>query len=198
MDKKYILSSLGICLLMLLGIFSIFLYEELDLYTNFLFIICIVLFAVICFCILSFFSRKIYIFNMGIFVMFLCNVILIYNIWDIENKYSYISNIVTKKYSYETYEVYVQKKNAGYSNISKLSNRRIGLLKDNEEYVISYMRKVVDINFIVYDSIEEMEEAISQGEIQCFILPNGYLDNSDLEITSRVKPIYQSKIKKNI
>lgn len=195
MVKKYFMSSLGICLLILLSLLNIYLLYSLDLYLNLMPVISFFLILIIFLCIFLYFSRKILLFNIGIFIMFLCNVILVYNVLDIEDKYEYISNLFTREYVYEKYEVYTQKKTPIYSNIDKLSNKKMGLLKDNDEYVISYMGNVVNVEFISYESISDIENALLEGEIQCFIVPNYIMENTDNEIRDRVVPIYHSKIK---
>lgn len=198
MNKNYIFTSLGICILILLSLFSVYLYYSLELYDGFLIYIALALIIMIVLCIFLYFSRKSTLYNACTFLVILCNTILLYNIIDIEDRTCYVSNLITRKYNYETYELYVQNRNPKYNNISKLENKTIGLLNDNEIYVISYFRKVTSVNVKVYNSLEEIEEGISNGEIQGFIISNKNFNKSDCDIKYKVKSVYHGKIKENL
>ncbi len=193
MNKNYILSALSICLFIMLSIFSLYLYYSLGLYEDYLVTICVVMVSLFILCSIFYFSKKIFIYNLGTFIMLLANVILIYNIIDIDSKSGYVSNLVSMKYKYETYELYVQKKNTMYNKINKLEGKKIGILIINQDNVNEYFKMVVNADIIVYDNLDDMEEAIVNGDIQGFVLMDNQSLNDDFSYT--VKKIYKCKVK---
>lgn len=193
MNKNYILSALSICLFILLSIFSLYLYYSLGLYEDYLVTIGAFMAGLTILCSIFYFSKKSLIYNLGTFIMILANVVLIYNIIDIDNKNGYVSNLVSMKYKYETYELYVQKKNTMYNKIGKLDGKKIGILVLNKDNVSDYLKNIVNADIIVYDNLGDMEEAILNGDIQGFILMQDYKLSDDFSYT--VKEIYKCKVK---
>lgn len=198
MTKKYILSSLNIYLLIIstiiyiIGLYTIGIYStsQTILYTIISIILIIISF-------LCYINKLSLIYNGGVLITLLLNIVFFYNINNLNENYEYITNIVTKKYSYETYNVYVRKKNTKYSEIESLSNKKIGALNNNSQNTCLYIENLINIECISYDSIENIEKAINEGEIQSFILEEKAYKklNNNLDIKKQTRPIYQTKIK---
>lgn len=198
MTKKYILGSLNIYLYIILNIIHIIGIYLIDIYSPIekLFIICISLIisilSYICYT-----SKKNIIYNSGIILTIIFNITTLYNIDILNNNYDYISNIVTNEYSYKTYNVYVQKKNTKYNNIETLNNKKIGTLNSNSNNICLYITNTINIDCIKYNTLEDIEKAIQEGEIQSFIIEeriyNKIDDNKDIK--KQTRSIYQTKIK---
>lgn len=199
MIKKYTLASLSINLtilssiLLIIGLFKVGLLP-----INKTIYIAIILLIIIFLSIVSYLSKNKNIYNLGIFLTFIINIILIYNIVNINSKYNYITNIFNNEYKYVTYNIYVQKRTPIYSKIEKLDGQKIGMLNKNEENVKQYLNNIISIDYISYETPEEIAKAIDNGEIQCFILTDNDYDSIDEEKTNikhRVRKIYSNKIK---
>lgn len=198
MKKNYILSAFGICFLAILSLFSLYLYNALHLYEDFLPFIAIILAVILVLCTISYFSRKVTIYNMGTFIMLLCNIILIYNIIAINNLNGYVTNMITRKYEYTTYNLYVKKKTPIYSNIYKLETKNIGILVHNKNNVSTYVSKIIDSKIIMYEDIESLNKAIEENEIQGFLIPEKEYNSHDFTSKEQLKTIYHGKIKEAI
>ncbi len=196
MLKKYILSSLSIVILLFqyillyIGILEINLYSKT---TTILLIISSIILLIIS--LVLYFSRKINHYNIGVVLALILNIIVANSIYKLNKEYLYITNVITDNYIYKEYNIYVQKKNTTYSDISKLNNKKIGLL-NNEKNIKNHIDKKINIEYIKYDSITEIEEAITNGEIQSFIISENeeFLLEKD-ELNNKVRIIYSNKIK---
>ncbi len=196
MVKKYILSSISIL---------VFIYSQILLLTglsliNLISLPYIILMGIITIILTTiilklYFSKKVKLYNVGVIVTILLNIISIYSIYTLNNEYKYIENTINKEYKYVTYNIYVQKKNTSYNEIEKLSGKKIGLLtnKNNIKYHLNQKTK---IECIKYRTIEELENAITTGEIQSFILSENELQLLEqyTNLTNTTRVIYTNKI----
>lgn len=200
MTKKYILASLNIIIFIIfLILLSIGLWQ-IKIFSNIKTILIIIsLIITLAISIYLYFNKKIKLYNIGIFITFLLNIILLYNIIDLNYKYNYLSNTTNQKYQYLEYNIYVQKKNVIYSNIKKLNNKKIGTLNNNKN-ISQYLNKIINIECIEYNTIEELTYAIENGEIQSFIINEEEYNNipEDNSIKDKVRIIYTSKIKNDL
>ena len=200
MTKKYILASLNIIIFIIfLILLSIGLWQ-IKIFSNIKTILIIIgLIITLAISIYLYFNKKIKLYNIGIFITFLLNIILLYNIIDLNYKYNYLSNTTNQKYQYLEYNIYVQKKNVIYSNIKKLNNKKIGTL-DNNKNISQYLNKIINIECIEYNTIEELTYAIENGEIQSFIINEEEYNNipEDNSIKDKVRIIYTTKIKNDL
>ena len=187
MTKKYILGALNICILFSLVIFTIIGITSIGFLSkvkNILLISTLVLISVILLALYLSKNQKKY--NAGVFITLLLNIVLLFNIVDMNKNYNFIENIVHKNYNYLTYNLYVQKSNTTYNNIYKLENKSIGLLNTNE----------INVEDQIYDNIDELREWIQSGEIQAFIIDSN-VKKEDLKIINKVRIIYSNRIKTN-
>lgn len=200
MTKKYILASLNIIIFIIfLILLSIGLWQV-KIFSNIKTILIIIgLIITLAISIYLYFNKKIKLYNIGIFITFLLNIILLYNIIDLNYKYNYLSNTINQKYQYLEYNIYVQKKNVIYSDIKKLNNKKIGTLNNNKN-ISQYLNKIINIECIEYNTIEELTYAIENGEIQSFIINEEEYNNipEDNSIKDKVRIIYTSKIKNDL
>lgn len=198
MTKKYILGSLNIYLYIILNIIYIIGIFLIDIFQPTEKILIISLFLVISsLSYICYINKKNIIYNSGILLTIIFNIITLYNINELNHNYDYLNNIITKEYSYKTYNVYVQKKNTKYSNIESLNTKKIGTLNSNSSNICLYITNTINIECISYNTLEDIEKAIQEGEIQSFIIEeriyNNLEDNRDIKKETR--SIYQTKIK---
>lgn len=199
MKKQYILASINIYTLIFLSIIHILSLFIIDTIPNNLKITTIiVLLTSIVISLITFLNKSIKVYNVSVFFTFLLNIILIYTIYDTNQNYDFINNIITDKYRYITYNVYVQKKNTTYSNIEKLENKKIGLLKNNNENVCSIINNKTNVECIIYNNIDEIDYALANGEIQSFAIKKDNQKYKDSELSKRTRVIYKTKIKDTI
>lgn len=199
MIKKYILASLNIIIFFISLIIYIIGLLYIKPFTSLKSIIIIIsLTAIFISSIILYFNKKIKLYNIGIFITFLLNIILIYNIIDLNIKYSYINNLFTNKYEYIEYTIYVQKKNVIYSDISKLNNKKIGTISNNKN-INAYLNNIINIECINYDNIDDLTYAIENGIVQSVILNKKEYESipDNKEIKHKTRDIYTSKIKYN-
>ncbi len=199
MIKKYILASLNIIIFFISLIIYIIGLLYIKPFTSLKSIIIIIsLTAIFISSIILYFNKKIKLYNIGIFITFLLNIILIYNIIDLNIKYSYINNLFTNKYEYIEYTIYVQKKNVIYSDISKLNNKKIGTISNNKN-INAYLNNIINIECINYDNIDDLTYAIENGIVQSVILNKKEYESipDNKAIKHKTRDIYTSKIKYN-
>lgn len=199
MIKKYILASLNIIIFLISLIIYIIGLLYIKPFTSLKSIIIIIsLTAIFISSIILYFNKKIKLYNIGIFITFLLNIILIYNIIDLNIKYSYINNLFTNKYEYIEYTIYVQKKNVIYSDISKLNNKKIGTISNNKN-INAYLNNIINIECINYDNIDDLTYAIENGIVQSVILNKKEYESipDNKAIKHKTRDIYTSKIKYN-
>lgn len=199
MIKKYILASLNIIIFFISLIIYIIGLLYIKPFTSLKSIIIIIsLTAIFISSIILYFNKKIKLYNIGIFITFLLNIIIIYNIIDLNIKYSYINNLFTNKYEYIEYTIYVQKKNVIYSDISKLNNKKIGTISNNKN-INAYLNNIINIECINYDNIDDLTYAIENGIVQSVILNKKEYESipDNKAIKHKTRDIYTSKIKYN-
>ncbi len=193
MNKQYILGAINILLIIVLYLLNLLAFINLDIYNkNIIVIISIFFIVVISILIHSYLSKNRNIYNVIQFISFLLNIILIFNINNIENTYEYYSNIYTNKYVYKEYSIYVQKKNTTYNNIIKLKDKNISFISDSKS-----LEKFINdkkINTKKYTSIKELEDSISNGTSQALLLNKEEYNNLSSKAKEKIKVIYTSKI----
>ena len=193
MNKQYILGAINILLIIVLYLLNLLAFINLDIYNkNIIVIITIFFIVVISILIHSYLSKNRNIYNVIQFISFLLNIILIFNINNIENTYEYYSNIYTNKYVYKEYSIYVQKKNTTYNNIIKLKDKNISFISDSKS-----LEKFINdekINTKKYTSIKELEDSISNGTSQALLLNKEEYNNLSSKAKEKIKVIYTSKI----
>lgn len=199
MNKKYILASLSInvsiilSIILMLGIITIKLLSPIKTV-----IIGIIILIIISLTMYSYLCKKKNIYNAGAFISFLFNIILIYNIFSLNNQYSYINNMITQEYKYKTYNIYVQKKTPKYNSIDKLNGKKIGMLTDNNQNIKEYLSNQVIVEYKTYNSMSEIITALDQGEIQSFIIDENTYNNTvdeDGKFKNKIRIISSNKIK---
>lgn len=193
MNKQYILGAINILLIIVLYLLNLLAFINLDIYNkNIIVIISIFFIVVISILIHSYLSKNRNIYNVIQFISFLLNIILIFNINNIENTYEYYSNIYTNKYVYKEYSIYVQKKNTTYNNIIKLKDKNISFISDSKS-----LEKFINdkkINTKKYTNIKELEDSISNGTSQALLLNKEEYNNLSSKTKEKIKVIYTSKI----
>jgi len=198
LTKKYILSSLSISLNIIFTILLTIGLIEIKPYSNIkIFFIILLIITSIILSIITYLNKNIKIYNAGIFITLLLNIILVYNVIDLNIKYDYIRNLHNQDYEYVTYNIYVQKKNVYYSNIDKLDGKKIGTLS-NKDNICPYLNNVINIKCQNYQNADELQYAIENGEIQSIILTEeeySNLSNDSNNLETKIRNIYSTKIK---
>ena len=148
------------------------------------------------FVVVLFAKRSADIFSRGVyFLTIILNIVSIYNIYNLNNEYNYIENIINKEYKYVTYNLYVQKKNTTYNELEKLSGKKTGLLT-NKNNITYHLNQKTNIECIKYKNIEDLANAINNGEIQSFILIESEYEllKKYTDLSSKTRIIYTNKI----
>lgn len=196
MKNKFILSSISINLSILSSVLLLIGLLVIKVTNKFNLIIAIIIsITAIIGTVYAYFSKNKNIYNIGVFISLLLNIIFIYNIVTLNQKYNYILNLFNKEYKYTSYNIYVQKKNPIYSNINKLNNKKIGTLNRNSENVIIYLKDYINIELKTYNSVEEMISAIESGEIQSIIINEEDYQNIDSKSKDKIRNIHTAIIK---
>ena len=200
MTKKYFLGAINVSILiaqvilLAIGISTIGFYNKTK---NIIIISSLLIISIIL--IYLYFAKNYKKYNTGVFITLMLNIVLAYQIINLNNTYSYLSNILNKKYEYVTYNLYVQKANTKYNSVNKLENKKIGLLKTNKENIKSILNKKVKIEYIEYNNIDEISNGIKNGEIQGFIIDKETKEELNKnEISSKIRSIYENRVKKSI
>ncbi len=199
MKSKYVLGSINICVLITSLLFLIICIANIKLLTSMQLIVLIVSSLIgILFCIKSYLSKKITIYNLGIMLTLIFNITVIYKIYEINKEYSYIDNIISQKYQYNEYYVYV-KKNTKYNNLDKIKNKKVGVLSRNEENIKESISNKANLNYITYKNRNDLIKAIDNNEIQAIIISKKTLNELEKEEKiSNYHKIYSSKIKEEL
>ncbi len=137
------------------------------------------------------------IYNMGIVLTIIITITCLFNINNLNNTYSYLENIYSKKYKYDTYEVYVHKSTTTYNNLTKLEGKKIGMLSKNSLNVKKYLNNVSNIEYMTYDTSDELLNALKNYEVQSIIISDEDYQNlnNDDKYKSKLTSIYEGKIK---
>jgi len=199
MTKKYILGAINfsilLCLitLLIIGLLTVGIYS-----TKINILIILILICLLIILLFLYLAKDYKKYNTGVFITLILNIIFVFQILDLNNTYSYITNICNKKYEYVTYNLYVQKVNTTYSNINKLENKKIGLLKTNKNNIKDIINKEIKTEYVEYNNINELSEGIKNGEIQAFIIASNDDSINTNDIFNKVRVIYHNKVKKNV
>lgn len=196
MTKKYILSSISIMLFIYIQILTLIGISFVELISLPSIIITSILIIISTLIILKlYFSKNAKLYNIGVIITLILNIMSFTNLYNLNKEYKYIENFMNNNYKYVTYNLYVQKKNTTYSEIDKLSGKKIGLLT-NENNINYHLNQKTNIKCIKYKTIEELEKAIEKGEIQSFILSENEQNLLEKYTTlkSKTRIIYTNKI----
>lgn len=186
MNKKYFLGSINIILVIISSFLLLIGYNTKYIISDLKIAIIVSIITILSILIIrSYFTKKQNIYNIIQFICFLSNIIMIYNIISINTNNNYIENIITNKYEYKIYNIYVLK-NTKYDNIKELKEKNIGCLKENEKYISEYLNKIGDYNIKTYSNIKEMEKDIEDGIIQSIIIEKNN-ENNNITIIEKVK-----------
>lgn len=149
----------------------------------------------------SYLSKKQTIYNISQYIAIFINIILIFSIYSINNEYSYLSNIITNEYHYQTNNILVLK-NTKYSNNKQLNNKKIGVLSNNIQNTTPIINKsITNIDIVEYKNQNEMFNDLYEGQIQSIVLNENevkILKNNYNRIIKDTKTIYEIKIKSEI
>ena len=202
MKKKYIESSILIglvpiqTLLLLYGIYNTNINYKILIPT--ISIIITILFITI---IQLYLSKKTSKYNVSQFISLTLNILLLFNIYNINNQYDYIQNSISNKYVYNTNNLIVLK-NTKYRNIKHLNKKKIGILESN--YINSkeiLSQKLLKTNYISYKTKESMISALKNGEIQGILLNDNdfiILKSNKHTILKETRTIHEIKIKSEV
>lgn len=186
MNKKYFLGSINIILVIMSSFLLLIGYNTKYIISDLKIAIIVSIITILSILLIrSYFTKKQNIYNIIQFICFLSNIIMIYNIISINTNNNYIENIITNKYEYKIYNVYVLK-NTKYDNINELKEKNIGCLNENEKYISEYLDKIGDYNIKTYSNIKEMEKDIEDGIIQSIIIEKNN-ENNNITIIEKVK-----------
>lgn len=199
MKHKYILGSINICILilsiilLLIGIINIKLLSQTQLILLIISSIITVLISI-----RTYLSKKVNIYNIGVMLTIILNLIVIYNINALNNDYSYINNVISEKYQYNDYYILV-KKNTKYSSLDKINNKKVGILRNNRINVESTINNKVKINYIEYGNNQELLNSIDNNEVQAIIISKRtYQKLNNEEKLGKYHKIYTSKVKESL
>lgn len=196
MLKKYILSSISIMLFIYIQILTLIGLSFIELLSvPYIVITCLITIISTIIILNLYFSKKAKYYNIGVIITIIFNIISLNSVYNLNKEYKYIENILNNEYKYVTYNLYVQKKNTSYNEIDKLSGKKIGLLT-NKENINYHLNQKTNIECIKYKTIEELEEAINNGEIQSFILSESEknLLEKYTNLKNKTRIIYTNKI----
>ncbi len=199
MVKKFILNAIliNVCILsyiiLLIGLITIKYLSPLSIVLISIGYLIALIFAIYCYL-----SKKSLTYNIGIIFTIILTLICLSKVDSLNKTYSYLENIYSNKYQYTTYEVYVNKKNPTYNNLKKLTGKKIGMLKTNNYNVKEYLNNISDIEYITYNTSDELISALNNYEVQSIIISKedyNNITNQD-STKSKLTSIYESKIKK--
>lgn len=196
MINKYILSSLNIMIFIYLQILLLIGISFIDLLSlDKIIIIALLTITSTIIMLKMYFSKKTIYYNIGVIVTILFNIISFNAVHKLNSEYKYIENMLNNEYKYITYNIYVQKKNTSYNELDKLSGKKIGLLT-NQENIKYHLDQKINIEYIKYKTVEELEKGIESGEIQSFILSDNekQLLKKYTNLENKTRIIYSNKI----
>lgn len=196
MINKYILSSLNIMIFIYLQILLLIGISFIDLLSlDKIIIIALLTITSTIIMLKMYFSKKTIYYNIGVIVTILFNIISFNTVHKLNSEYKYIENMLNNEYKYITYNIYVQKKNTSYNELDKLSGKKIGLLT-NQENIKYHLDQKINIEYIKYKTVEELEKGIESGEIQSFILSDNekQLLKKYTNLENKTRIIYSNKI----
>ena len=99
-------------------------------------------------------------YNIGQFIAITLNIILIFSIYNINKDYKYIENTFSNNYNYLKNNVYVLK-STKYKSSNQLSNKKIGILKNNSNNTTPIITKnIKDIEIVWVERVEDKEESL--------------------------------------
>ena len=149
MVKKYILSSISIMLLIYLQLLLIFGISYIELLPKTkIILLSITSIILVIISLKLYFGKTAKIYNIGVILTILLNIVTINYISNLNKEYNYLENIITNDYKYVNYNIYVQKKNTTYSDISKLSGKKIGVLTNKEKIYINFSYPHTKLNIM--------------------------------------------------
>lgn len=137
-------------------------------------------------------------YNIGQFIAMTLNIVLVFSIYNINKDYKYIENTFNNDYNYLNNNVYVLK-STKYKSSNQLSNKKMGILKNNSDNTTPIITKnIKDIELVEYQDKNTMIEALYNGEVQSILLNENetkILKNNSNKIIKDTRTIYKIKIK---
>lgn len=137
-------------------------------------------------------------YNIGQFIAITLNIVLVFSIYNINKDYKYIENTFNNDYNYLNNNVYVLK-STKYKSSNQLSNKKMGILKNNSDNTTPIITKnIKDIELVEYQDKNTMIEALYNGEVQSILLNENetkILKNNSNKIIKDTRTIYEIKIK---
>ena len=183
MNKKFILASIDIILFVILSIIlDYFIYSV--YYSDLLISILIIQIIILLISLFGYFNKNKYIYNIIVFLTFMCNIVSCYYIYNINNKYNIFEDIIYNRYS---------KKNTTYNDINKLSGKKVGILVNNYDNACMILKDNVNVECVLYYSMDDMFEDLRMGEIQGFFIDE--FDDSMNIMESNYKKLSTFKVK---
>lgn len=129
-----------------------------------------------------------------IFTLILCGG-MGFAIYQMNYTYDFINSLNTKEYEPKTYYV-VTFDNPTNNNIYNISNKKVGILKDNNVRVERYLNTKIKTNYIEYDEVNTMFEDFYAQRLRAVIVRDNqykYLENN-LENSKNVKILYEFEV----
>lgn len=202
MKKKYIESTTLIALIPILTIILIYgVYTTKINYKITIPIITIITIIELIIISKLYLSKKITNYNIGQFITLTINILLIFNIYNINNQYEYIQNAISNKYLYNKNSLIVLK-NTKYRNINELKEKKIGILDTNfksSKETLKY--KLSKTSYQSFKTKESMINALKKGEIQAILIDENdmnILKSNKHQIIKETRSIQEIKIKSEI
>lgn len=184
MKKKYLYGAFNLFIFFTSNIIFYFMLSYIDILSKYNAIYITIFIFLLIFLKNTYFSHRSNIYNIGMFICFFFNCILIFQIYSYNIKYDFLNNFL-KGNNYTTYNVVVFKKNTGYNNIFKLNNKSFGFIQKEQKELdcISY-------NLQIYPNLTSSINALNNAQIQSLVL-----DDKKLNILKIKNPIFYSKIR---
>ncbi len=129
-----------------------------------------------------------------IFTLILCGG-MGYAIYQMNYTYDFINSLNTKEYEPKTYYV-VTFDNPTNNNIYNISNKKVGILNDNNVRVERYLNTKIKTNYIEYDEVNTMFEDFYAQRLRAVIVRDNqykYLENN-MENSKNVKILYEFEV----
>lgn len=108
-------------------------------------------------------------------------------------------NFSFKGYTTENYSIIVLK-DSSYKQVEDVSNKKIGLLKndENEKKVIEYLNRKITFKLEEYQGLLQIKTALYNGIVEAIVIEDTFkaiLEEEDSEFLDKVKTIYTFSIK---
>ncbi len=116
-------------------------------------------------------------------------------IYQMQYTYDFINALNTSEYEMKTYYI-VTFDNPTNRSLYNVSNKKVGILKDNEVNVERYLNTLIKTNYIEYDDVNEMFDDFYGQRLRAVIVMDNeykYLENN-IENNKTVKILYEFQV----